>query len=53
MYWTLRALTGAGFMVVPDSEIVIETTPRILGKFGETEFLSIENLLKSLSEKFE
>lgn len=52
MYWTLRALARAGFMVVPDSEIVIETTQNSW-KIGETEFLSIENLLKSLSEKFE
>ena len=49
MYWTLRALARAGFMVVPEADTVIEITENSW-IIGTNELFSIEELLNFLND---
>ena len=48
MYWTLRALARAGYMVVPDAETIIEITEKTW-VINEKELHSVEDLLQYLT----
>ena len=50
MYWTLRALARAGYMVVPEADTVINVTESSW-IVGDSTFYSIENLVGFLSAK--
>lgn len=49
MYWTLRALARAGYMVVDDAEIVVQITPESW-QIENEELKSVEELLAKLEE---
>ena len=50
MYWTLRALARAGYMVVQDAEVTILVTEKGW-TLNENEISTVEELLKQLSQK--
>jgi len=49
MYWTLRALSRAGYMVVPEAEITININEKSW-QIKEKELLSVEELLLELDK---
>jgi len=51
MYWTLRALARAGYMVVQDAEVQILVTEQGW-KLKELEINTVEELLQQLSLQF-
>ncbi len=51
MYWTLRALARAGYMVVEDADIQISVT-ETGWKWNEKEIATVEELLVELNQQF-
>ena len=51
MYWTLRALARAGYMVVQDADVRILVTEQGW-TFNESDISTVEELLKQLSLQF-